>query len=76
MRDPRILARRMLGSRGPGFVSVIRPSPRRIPGGRPEEQVSCKEAREGPGMIVAGDQVVDARVGVSQLVDAAGDAVG
>ena len=64
----------MLGSRGPGFVSVIRPSPCRIPGGRPEEQVGCKEAREGPGMIVAGAQVVNECVGVTQPDDAAGDA--
>ena len=64
----------MLGSRGPGFVSVICPSPCRIPGGRPKEQGGCKEAGEGPGMIVVGAQVVDGRVWVTQPDDAAGDA--
>ena len=57
----------MLGSRGPGFVSVIRPSPCRIPGGRPEEQVGCEEAREGPGMIVSGAQVGDVLVGDAEV---------
>ena len=44
-------------------MSVICPSPCRVSGGRPEEQVGCNEAREGPGMIVSGAQVGDMLVG-------------